>query len=154
MRFDQEWQGIRLADGFRFDAHVPGSIQLDYARAKSFGDVSDGENFRKFKAIEATHGCTKRARSTAWSRRALYCISRGTTICLIFWWTAKRFFLRKGMFTPVGARFDGRLAPGGLAGPLKIYPHPSAPTHRTRIGSRRISPVKPPVAYEWTGTRA
>ena len=52
MRFEQKWQGIRLTDGFRFDATVPGSIQLDYANAQGWGDVSWGENFRSYKGIE------------------------------------------------------------------------------------------------------
>lgn len=133
MRFEQKWQGVRLSDGFRFDARVPGNIQSDYARAQNWGDVSYGLNFQKFKALE----------DDAWlyETRAQYHLEPGERLYFVSLGIDYRFdilidgeivFSQEGMFTPVALDLTDKLAPGDLLA-VKIHPHPK----RARRSSRR-----------------
>lgn len=149
MRFEQKWQGVRLSDGFRFDARVPGNIQSDYARAQNWGDVNYGLNFQKFKALE----------DDAWlyETRAQYHLEPGERLYFVSLGIDYRFdilidgeivFSQEGMFTPVALDLTDKLAPGDLLA-VKIHPHPkrAGAPHEDRQQADQC--LKPPVSYGW-----
>ncbi len=149
MRFEQKWQGIRLTDGFRFDATVPGSIQLDYANAQGWGDVSWGENFRSYKGIEDDAWMYEtRADYKLEDGERLFFVSRGIDYIFDIIVDGEVVFSQEGMFTPVSIDLTGKLAPGGLLA-VKIYPHPKRADAPHEDRQQADQCVKPPVAYEW-----
>lgn len=149
MIYSQNWMGCRMGEEEWFPASVPGNIQKDYAQFRGWGDVSDADNYKKYKELEADSWRyrTELAYEAA-DGEEIYFVSGGIDYQFDILLNGSLIFSQEGMFTPVELKITERLADGKNVLEVVIYPHPmraGAPEGREQADES----CKPPVSYGW-----
>ena len=150
MKIHQHWQAraIREDGASRwFEAEVPGNVQYDYGRMMGWGDISVGENVRRFHDTEPYF----------WEYRTVldYQTGEGETAVLVLEGVDYQFdvllggepvLAHEGMFTRVELPLDGCCGQELI---VRIHPHPKRENAEFEDRQQADQCVKPPVCYEW-----
>ena len=150
MKYHQQWQARALRpDGASdwFAAEVPGNVQFDYGRMMGWGDISVGENVRRFRETE----------DWFWEYRSTlhYSAGQGEQAVLVLEGVDYRFdvlidgveqLCHEGMFSRVELPLKGC---AGQELVIRIHPHPKRESAQFEDRQQADQCVKPPVCYEW-----
>ena len=154
MKFNQSWQGFLCdKDGVcleKFNATVPGNIQMDYARHKDWLDTLQfSTNAKKFEAY--TENFWKYETELDFEKESdekIYFVAEGIDYEFDVLLNGERLIHGEGMYTPVEINIT-ELAKKGDRLQVLIYPHPFEPSEfpKSRCDARQS--CKPPVCYGW-----
>ena len=150
MKFHQQWSARALSSSGAsewFPAEVPGNVQYDYGRFMGWGDISVGENVKKFRETEGFSWEYKTMLDYALGdgERA-YFVSEGIDYLFDVLIDGETVLSHEGMFTrieiPLGDCQGKELT-------VRIPPHPKRESAEFEDRQQADQCVKPPVCYEW-----
>ena len=152
MRFYQNWQGVRIAEGKEalvFPAMVPGNIQEDYARAVGICDVMYGENVTRLEAVEndvfeyrATLDFTVK------DGERVFFVAEGVDYKYDVLLNGQTVCSYEGMFKACEVDLTESLR-GNDALTVRIYPHPKREGAFVGTRDEADASCKPAVSYGW-----
>ena len=151
MKFYQKWTGAKITDGVIghfFPVTVPGNIQLDYANAKGWGDVSYMDNCTKFKELEDLYWIYRTELSfEKKSDERVFFVTLGIEYEYDVILNGEKLLHHVGMFTKVEHDITDALLEKNVLEVL-IYPHPKL-EGATECRDQAAQCVKPAVEYGW-----
>lgn len=148
MRFYQNWTGSCDEEDIVFDAQVPGNIQLDYSRAKSWGNINYTDSCLKYADIEDyTWYYSSELNYNIKEGERLYFVSKGIDYKFDIILNDQILHSQEGMFTPVEIDITDYLKDKNEL-MIKIYPHPKS-AWMVPDRSEADESVKPAVCYGW-----
>ena len=149
-----DWQVAHHADknaepGEWYPASVPGAVQLDYARARGWGDHNYAENWKDYRWMEDVYWTYRTSFSPPdlAEYEKLYFVSRGIDYEFEILLNGKVVFAQEGMFRPVELDLTGRMTGQNLL-EVRIFPVPKVPDE-TEDRNQAAQCVKPAVSYGW-----
>lgn len=132
-----------------YPASVPGAVQLDYARAKGWGDHNYAENWRDYKWMEDVFWTyqTEFPKPDLVSGERVYFVSRGIDYQFEILLNGKMLHAQEGMFKAVDLDLTDLLMEHDTLC-LRIFPVPKVPG-RNDDRTQAAQSVKPAVSYGW-----
>jgi beta-mannosidase len=132
-----------------YPAAVPGAVQLDYARAKGWGDHNYAENWKDYRWMEDVYWTYQSSFSTPELKdhERLYFVSRGIDYAFEIFLNGKQVFSQEGMFKAVELDLTDLLAQQNLL-EVRIFPVPKVPG-KMDDRNQAAQCVKPAVSYGW-----
>ena len=130
-------------------AKVPGAVQLDYAKAKGWGDHNYAENWKDYRWMEDVYW-TYRTRFSSPDLEAdkrIYFVSKGIDYEFEIILNGQEVFAQEGMFKAVDLDLTDLLNKQNLL-EVRIFPVPKVPG-RADDRSQAAQAVKPAVSYGW-----
>lgn len=131
-----------------FPAVVPGAVQLDYAKAKNWGEYWYSENFKDYAQLEDLYWVYQTKAAIDITEDTPYLYLEGVDYEFDILINKEQVFHQEGMYTPVWldlSQYKGN----EILVQIRIYPRPIDPTGDpgTQQEARRC--CKPPVSYGW-----
>lgn len=141
--------GINEVPATWYPAVVPGSVQLDLARALGYGPYFYAENWKDYLWMEDRFFIYRSVfpKPEVIGNEKCYFISLGIDYEFEIWFNGEKLLHQEGMFTPVRLDLTNKLR-GKNELSIKIYPVPKLhpfPADR----SQAAQSVKPAVSYGW-----
>ena len=132
-------------------AHVPGAVQLDYARAENFPDWKVSDNAKRFAPFE-DQWHTYRTRFDAPALKAgeaLWFTALGVDYACDVIFNGALLCTHEGMFSPIRVDLTPLLRPQNELR-VRVHPAPKNPNANPKIPrSQAAACVKPAVSYGW-----
>ena len=132
-----------------YPATVPGAVQLDYAKAKGWGNHMWAENWKEYRWMEDvfwTYRTTIKNPVLAGDDRLLF-ISRGIDYNFEIILNGEKIFAQEGMFKYVDLNLTEKLMPENTL-EVVIFPIPKIPG-RPDDRNQAAQSAKPAVSYGW-----
>lgn len=132
-----------------YPAKVPGAVQLDFARAKGWGDHNYAENWKDYRWMEDVYWTYKTSFSAPdlEANKRIYFVSKGIDYEFEIILNDKQIFAQEGMFKALDLDLTDLLSKQNLL-EIRIYPVPKIPD-RNDDRSQAAQCVKPAVSYGW-----
>ena len=130
-------------------AIVPGAVQLDIARAKSYPSYMFSDNYKQYSWMEDLFYTytTRFKKPVLSSSERLYFVSKGIDYQFEIYLNGEKLFYQEGMFTYVDLDLTDRLQTDNC---LQILVYPVPKKQKTPIDrSQAAHVVKPAVSYGW-----
>lgn len=151
MKFYQKWTGASIENGVEsisFPVNVPGNIQLDYAKAHGWGDVSYMDNCTKFEAIEDLYWTYRTKLDFVQNPdERVFFVTHGIEYEYDVILNGEKLLHHTGMFSKVEYDITDILEKSNIL-EILIYPHPKRDGASPCRGQADQS-VKPAVEYGW-----
>lgn len=151
MKFYQNWVGASVdggCEGKTFPATVPGNIQLDYANANGWGDVSYMDNCTKFEALEDLYWIYRcELDFERKSGERVFFVTHGIEYEYDVILNGEKLLHHIGMFTKVEKDITDLLSDTNTLEVL-IYPHPKREGAAV-CRDQADQSAKPAVEYGW-----
>ena len=132
-----------------YPAKVPGAVQLDYAKAKEWGDHNYAENWKDYGWMEDVYWTYKTSFSPPdlEADKRLYFVSKGIDYEFEIILNGKQIFAQEGMFKAVDLDLTDLLNKQNLL-EVRIFPVPKYP-NELDDRNQAAQCVKPAVSYGW-----
>ena len=151
MKFYQNWIGASVDDGVEgkpFPATVPGNIQLDYANANDWGDVSYSDNCLKFGQLEDLYWVYRcELEYTQKQDERVFFVTNGIEYEYDVSLNGNKLRHHVGMFTKIEEDITDMLEDKNILEVL-IYPHPKREGAAV-CRDQADQSTKPAVEYGW-----